>query len=283
MFNFDKDKKSENSGVVILFDIGGTKMRVSLSRDGKTISKTEKLPTPKNFTEGMQFLEKLVGDVSGGEPVVAISGGLAGILAPDGDQIFRLPNLPEWDGKFIKTEISRHFGVPVYLENDCAMAGLGEAAYGAGRGSSVVVYMSVSTGIGGARIVDGKIDEKVFGFEPGHQIIGAGDLESLISGSAVEKKYGMHPADINDPEILRELAANLAVGIYNSVLYWSPEAVVLGGSMITGKNPISLEEVRKKFSELPVFFPEAPDIVKAELGDDGAMYGALEYAKQKIS
>ena len=72
-----------------------------------------------------------------------------------------------------------------YLANDSDLDGLGEATVGAGKGFNIVAYITVSTGIGGVRIVGGKIDVSTYGFEPGHQII---DADGSIYSEIVKKE-----------------------------------------------------------------------------------------------
>ena len=68
------------------------------------------------------------------------------------------------------------------IANDTAVVGLGEAHRGAGIGYNIVTYITVSTGVGGTRIVDGRIDRRIYGFEPGHQTI---DIDNSVwEGSA---------------------------------------------------------------------------------------------------
>ncbi len=293
MFNFLKNKKikMEGDGVFVLFDIGGTKTRVAASRDGKTIGDIKTAETPKDFGKAINLIKKMKDEVSLGEHVKAVALGVPGILSRDRRRIFRLPNLSGWDGKDFSTELEKIINAPVYIENDATLVGLGEAVNGAGRGYGIVAYITVSTGVGGVRIVGGSIDRKTFGFEPGWQIINFADLiknenngylGSYISGRAIEEKFGKYPIDVSDTKILDELALELAVGLYNVILLWSPDAVILGGSMITGVNPIPLDKVEEKLRELlTTIFPEIPVIKKAILGDKGGLYGALEFVSKK--
>ncbi len=292
MFNFLKKEKVEDNGVFVLFDIGGTKTRVAASRDGKTFDEPKIAPTPKNFDEAMAALKKLADEARAGSPVKALSGGVPGVLNRDGATIFKLPNLPEWNGKPIKAELERIFNAPAYIENDTALVGLGEARSGAGRGYGTVAYITVSTGIGGVRIVDGFIDRKTFGFEPGWQIINfsdfiknrdSGHLGEYVSGWALEEKFGEHFYKNTDPKIIDELTLELTIGLYNSVLHWSPEIVVLGGSLISGEGGFSIRAIENKLRELLAIFPEIPDVKKAELGSFGGLHGALEFIGQKIN
>jgi len=271
----------------LIFDIGGTKMRLAVSRDEKNFEEPKIFQTPKDFNEGMSLFEKTVLKLSDGEKIKAVAGGIAGPLNGKKEMLVNSPNLPGWVKKPLKKTIEKFIGVPTNIENDAAIVGLGEAVVGAGRGYSIVAYITVSTGVGGARIVDGKIDKNVMGFEPGHQIIEIngtlcptcgipGHLEGYVSGMAIMQKYGKNPEDITDDGIWDEAAYYLAFGVHNSILHWSPDVVVLGGSMMKS---IPLEKVTDNLHKILTIFPKAPTVKRAELGDIGGLYGALSMAQ----
>ncbi|MCH7828333.1 ROK family protein [Patescibacteria group bacterium] len=268
----------------LLFDIGGTKCRYALSRDGETIEKSVVIPTPPSYEEILLKFKEIQESLPPGE-LQSIAAGLAGPLDSARSMLVNSPHTPALIGKPFKRDVENIFKVPVSLENDAVAAGVGEAVQGAGKGKSIVVYMTVSTGVGGARIIDGRVDRSAMGFEPGHQIIDQGkslELEQLVSGSGVAARYGKDPRKIADKTIWDELARLLAVGLNNTILHWSPDIVVLGGSMILGDPAISLDMTRKYLKDILTIFPELPPVVKAELGDAAGLYGALELAKQHV-
>lgn len=272
----------------LLFDIGGTKIRLAVSRNGNSFAKPKIVETPKDFDEGMSLFEKTAAELSGGEKIRAASGGIAGLLDQKKEKLVNSPNLPGWVNKPLKETIAKLIDVPVYIENDAAVVGLGEAVVGAGKGYEIVAYITVSTGVGGARIVDGKIDRNRFGFEPGHQIINpAGTLfpsrsisrhlEGLVSGTALEKRYHKKPYEISDPKIWEEEAHWLAYGLNNTIVHWSPHVVVLGGSLM---HKISIEKVASHLEDILTIFPTPTPIVRAKLGDIGGLYGSIALLKQ---
>lgn len=272
----------------VLFDIGGTKMRVVTADRKKFIGEPVVVSTPKDFNEGMETLKRIIENLTKGSPVEAIVGGIAGPLNAEKTMLVKSPNIPGWVGQDIKKVLSDAYNVPISIENDSALVGLGEANYGAGRGNNIVVYLTVSTGVGGVRIVNGAIDESSQGFEPGHQIIDpdnslcptceGNDLESYVSGTAIEKRFGKKPFEINDEAVWDELAKFLAYGLNNTILHWSPDVVVLGGSMMK-EIGIHVPNVKKYLEEIMKIFPHIPEIKKAELQDFGGLYGALSYAR----
>lgn len=267
----------------LIFDIGGTKMRLAISRDGKNFEEPKIFQTPKDFNEGMSLFEKTAMRLSNGGKIKAVAGGIAGPLDSKKEMLVNSPNLTGWVKKPLKKTIEKFFDAPIFIENDAAIVGLGEALVGAGRGYAIIAYITVSTGVGGARIVDGKIDRNAMGFEPGHQIIEIngplcptcgipGHLEGYISGTAISKKYGKKPQEIADSRVWDEVAYYLAFGVHNSILHWSPDVVVLGGSMMKS---IPLDKVTENLHKILTIFPKAPTVKRAELGDKGGLYGAL--------
>jgi predicted NBD/HSP70 family sugar kinase len=272
----------------ILFDIGGTKMRVVSADRKQFLADPVVVSTPKDFNEGMETLKRIIDNLVIGQPVEAIVGGIAGPLNSEKTMLVKSPNLSGWIGHDIKGALAEAYKVPVTLENDAALVGLGEANYGAGRGKDIVVYMTISTGVGGVRIVKGNIDESAQGFEPGHQIIDpdnslcptceGNDLEAYVSGTAIEKRFGKKPYDIHDDATWDELAKFLAYGLHNTIMHWSPDVIVLGGSMMKEVG-IPVPAVRAHLAEIMKIFPTIPEIEKAELADFGGLYGALSYAR----
>ncbi len=177
----------------LLFDIGGTNMRVAVSSDGKEILHSKIIPTPKDCEQGIQAFKQIAEELGKGEKITGIAGGIAGPLDGDKTMLLASPHISGWIQKPLKNELEKIFGCKVILENDTTTGGIGETVKGAGKGYSVVAYIAIGTGIGGKRVVDGKIYKDSFNFEPGHQIIvpdgnlckcgGKGHLESYVSGS----------------------------------------------------------------------------------------------------
>ncbi|GEM_PF-83881 len=264
----------------VLFDIGGTNTRIGVSFDGQTISASEIFKTPKDFDQGIELIHQTAIRLLHGQSASFAAGGVAGPLTLDKSGTVNAPHLPGWSGRPLKLEIATKLGCEVFLENDTAMAGLGEAVFGAGKEKQIVAYLTISTGVNGVRVVNRELEPNALGFEIGHQIIDLdgsmrhADLESLISGSALERRYGQSPQDITNPAVWEDVARQSAYGINNMIVFWSPDIVIMGGSLM---KKISIERVKMHVKAILKFYPELPVIVKSELGDLGGLWGALHY------
>jgi len=266
-------------------------MRFAITDDCVECTEPVIVETPDTYNESIELIAKTTRELAGGARMTFSCGGVAGALNKKRTALEISPNNPEWAGKSLKTDLEKAIAVPVEIENDTAVIALGEATYGAGRGADIVAYMTVSTGVGGSRVVNGQMDAKARSFEPGHQIIHCPSdelpkertmlsLEHLVSGTAMETRFGKKGYEIHDTEIWKRVAHELAVGVHNTLLHWSPDVLVMGGSMITGDPAISMEELCENVETLSPELFQSCHIVKAELGDINGIYGALAWAEQ---
>ncbi len=254
----------------IIADIGGTKMRLARTDDMQRFSEPLILDTPQDDDAFLGVFEHAVEKLAASDKVEAIVAGK-----------------PLWkrrDG--LEEELRKRLPAPVSFENDTALVGLGEAHYGAGQGSQIFVYITVSTGVNGIRIVDGRVDTSTQGFEIGGQYLNLGSTvswEEMISGTAISKRFGSHPKDLGKGNaVWEELAETLAYGLHNSILHWSPDRVAIGGSMLNEVG-ISVERTALHLKKIMRKFPRVPDIVHSKLGDVGGLYGGLALLRQKAA
>jgi glucokinase len=275
----------------VIFNISGTKTRIATSDDLSTLNDIRVFDTPKTFKEGLKMIIKEIEELKPESKIKGVAGGVRGLLNEDKSGIENDAILLDWAKKPLKEELSKHFKAPVYLENDTAMAGLGEAVLGAGKDIDIVVYHTIGTGVGGVKIENGEIDEASKGFEPGHQILDIdrtilGDeitptLENLVSASGLEARLGTNPTEIPQSDVVwDELAEYLAQGLRNTILYWSPDVIILGGAMILGEPKIEIEKIRKYTVEALDNFEQSPFITTSTLKDEAGLYGAMVYLKQ---
>ena len=268
----------------ILVDIGATKMRIAGSRDFESFDDAVILDTPWTYEEGLGHITGISKNIAMDQKIEAIVLGVPAVLSHDRRTLRTLTNLPNWNNHELAADLEKTLKTKAYLENDTALVGLGEATSGAGKGAVIVVYITVSTGVNGVRIVQGIIDPSAYGFEIGYQLLFVEEAPrkwgDLISGKSVSEKYGKHPRELGkDNPLWEELARLCAFGVHNSILHWSPDRIVLGGSMFN-EIGISVENVKKHLAEIMKAFPEVPEIVHSDLGDLGGLHGGIARLKQ---
>ncbi|KKQ97435.1 MAG: hypothetical protein UT24_C0008G0055 [Candidatus Woesebacteria bacterium GW2011_GWB1_39_12] len=270
----------------LLFDIGGTKMRMAVSFDRENLQEVKVVATPRRFEDALKVIENYVSVADSSRVDKLVCCGLPGILDKEKNILLSAPHLEEWEMKPIKRALGDIIHAPIYLENDADLAGLGEAVKGVGRGFSIVAFITIGTGVGGVRIVDGKIDKSTFGFEPGHQIIDLDEersikLENLISGPSIKLKFGQDPESITDVNVWKKIEKLIAVGLNNTILHWSPDVVILGGGIMKVE-AISIERIKENLKEILKVFPIHPDIKRGELLEMAGLAGALHYLRQLL-
>jgi fructokinase len=209
---------------------------------------------------------------------------------------------PGWQNADLAGRIQRELGVPVGIDTDVTGAALGEWRWGAGRGLSNIVYMTVGTGIGGGALVSGKPLPGLVHPEMGHVLVErqSGDdfpgrcpyhgdcLEGMASGPAIEDRWGRRGEELGDLlEAAVELeAAYLASGLRNVVYTLAPERIILGGGVST--LPGLIEAVRVRLLEDMNGYalqPEHEDgfVVLPGLGGGSGAAGALALAEMALA
>jgi predicted NBD/HSP70 family sugar kinase len=269
----------------ILFDIGGTNTRVAKS-NGQSLGEIKKFATFQNFDDGTKAIVDAAKELSAGQEIQGAVGGIREVLDKGKTKLVTDPRssvIPDWVEKPLKETLEKELNCQVYLENDASMQALGEATYGAGKDQEIVAFFTISTGFGGARVVNKKIDEKAVGFEPGDLIVGFTDkpiyIENLISGGALEKKYGKAPTEIDDPRVWEFVEQYLSFGLYDVIALWSPHMIVLGGPVAT---KISFEKLKENLKKISRKYLVLPEVVEAKLGDQAGLYGALSYLHSRF-
>ncbi len=267
----------------IVADIGGTKTRIAGSNDLMGFSEPVIYDTPKKFTEATAKFIETSRKIAGHERVDGVQIGIRGAIQRERGAI-KDDVLSDWSEKPLCHEIAVALSAHVEIENDVATVAMGEAHFGAGKGAEFLVYITVSTGVNGCRIVGGQIERSRRGFEIGAQYLNIEPtitFEEMVSGSAVEKQYHMHPKELGkNNELWDELAMLTAYGVHNTIQHWSPDKVVLGGSMFNEVG-ISVPKVAANVKKLNKKFSDVPEIVHSSLGDLGGLWGALAIVRHR--
>ena len=219
------------SSHIIGIDIGGTKLAtVVADKNGNILHKVRK-PTesekgPHHAVGLLLTMVDEVLDLAGlkCEHISGIGVSCGGPLDTKTGIIYSPPNLPGWDALPLKEMIEAEFDIPTVIENDANASALAEAKFGGGRGYEYVLYMTMSTGIGGGIVANGEIYHGAndSAGEVGHQILlpdgplcGCGQygcLEALCSGPSIARRAQEAMADQPHTRILA-----LADGLIDSV------------------------------------------------------------------
>src|SRR6266566_1014627 len=200
------NNSTQNLPVVIGVDLGGTQIRAAVLRGAELISRVAQLTgedtapehlIPRIFNAIRQALDEARTTL---EQVAGIGIATPGPLDHRTGIIYSPPNMPGWNGIPLRDLFYEHYQVPTYVENDANAAALGEFMFGAGHGCKNIVYLTLSTGIGGGIIIDGKLVEGASGIagELGHMTIdwqgvrcscgNIGCLEAMASGTAIARR-----------------------------------------------------------------------------------------------
>lgn len=262
-----------------VFDIGGTHTRVGISEDGTTITRYEIFKTDQAFDSFIEHFSTIFRKLAGSGWRGVLVGGVPGALDRERQRVLRSPHLTHWEGEPLGDALCRACNAQtVYCENDAALSGLAEGVRGAGQGHTIVGYMTIGTGVGGTRIVDGQIDRATYNFEIGQQLIqDARTLESYISGSAIRTQYGGDFNTVTDKSVIDKILTYASYGIVNMIMHWSPECIVIGGGVATTPQ-FDIDILKNTAKVLVKIFPEIPTISKAILDNDTrGLEGALCY------
>ncbi len=315
-------------------DIGGTKLAAGVAGDDGRLLSREVIPArtedgPETVIERLVAMGRRVVDASGVAPSdIAATGVSCGGPLDIRTGIVREPtNLPGWIDVPLVARLTTDFadflgGGPVYLENDANAAAMAEHRYGAGRGVRNLVYLTISTGIGGGVILDDRIVEGESGnaAEIGHMSLShdgwpcpcgsRGCLEAFASGTNIAQRARDRLA-AGEPSSLAALALDtitsgevaeaaragdtlagevwddtvrvLGAGVASIINLFNPRLVILGGG-VTGVGDQLIAPVRRIALEraFPSMAAEA-DVVIARLGADIGIVGAVAAAQARLA
>ena len=304
---------------VVGVDLGGTKIYTALvDLEGNIVNEkvVETLAEEGQEAVSERILDTIANVIAGvdNELIKAIGVGSPGPLDAKKGIIFEPSNLPFKNYEIVKT-IKDRFNLPTYLDNDANVATLAEFMFGAGKGTENMVYITVSTGIGGGAIINGKLyrGHTANALEVGHMTVskegprcGCGNVgcaESFASGTAIGKRAKEAVAskvvtslkkydNVTAKEVFKEasngdrVAKNilknsltyLGIAVANTITNFDPEKVVIGGGVVNGGD-IVIDTIRKVVEErcMPTFV-ENCTVEKALLGGKAGVLGAAALA-----
>ena len=306
----------------IAVDLGGTNMRVArFDREEAVPTELTKVPTladegPDAVIHRMVETIKSIQDPENSD--IRIGVGAPGPIDPRQGLIYEAPNLPGWHNIRLQERLQDDFDCPIAIGNDANVAALGEWRHGAGRGSDNIIYLTISTGIGGGVITDGQllIGAKGVGAELGHLLVEPdgprcgcgqdGHLEAVASGTAIARSARQRLAagassSLNDvegelsatevgnaaisgddlaTEIIQKAAEYIGRAMADYCHIFNPEIYGLGGG-VSELGDFLFDPIRESLEHHvmhPIYVKDLK-IVPAELGDDAGLVGAKALAE----
>jgi glucokinase len=300
---------------VLALDIGGTKLAAGVVGPDGAVQGFVVTPTllergPDDAVDRLFELGRRAVHESGlgWEGVEAIGIGCGGPLDSERGVLIAPPHLPGWNDIPITTLATSAFGRPAVLDNDATAAAAGELRFGAGRGKQNLVYLTLSTGVGGGVVIDGRLHRGPSGNggELGHVTVDwhgrrcrgcgrRGCLEAYASGTSIAEaahEAGMRDAtaaDVaqaaraGDPVAVKvwdEMCEALACGVTSIVNLFEPEVVVLGGGVVRSGEQL-LAPVRALVAEQVMGVNV--QIVATQFGDAVGVVGAATVAYERLT
>jgi len=281
-------------------DLGGTELRAGLfTREGALVARRQVATDARGGPDAVVGqMAALVASLRTDATIVGIGVASPGPLDGDRGVVIFAPTLDGWHDVPLPAMLTERTGLPARLENDANAAALGEWRAGAGVGLRHMVYVTVSTGIGGGVIADGRLLRGRHGMaaELGHMAVtadpipcvcgGHGCFEALASGSALGvagRAKGFATArhvteaarggDTLALDLLRREAALLGRGFASLLHLFSPELVVVGGGVADAFDLMSADITRVMQASAMPAYRDVP-VKRAALGHDAGLFGA---------
>jgi glucokinase len=301
-------------GCVLGLDIGGTKIAAGVVGPDGAVRGFTVAPTyaKRGHDDALSRLfelgrQSVAESGASWDEIEAVGIGCGGPLDSANGILIAPLHLPGWENVPIVALAQSALGRPAVLDNDATAAAAGEHRFGAGRGTRNMVYLTISTGVGGGVILDGEVHRghSGNGGELGHVTVDwrgrpchgcgrRGCLEAYCSGTSIAERAreaGMEGADARDvaeaaragntiaARIWDETCEALACGITSIVNLFEPEVVVLGGGVVRTGDQL-LEPVRTRVAAQAMGGPV--DVVAAALGDAVGVVGAATVAYERL-
>ena len=277
--------------VFVGLDIGGTKIMVAAADRKGNILQRARTATSTSLEEDLANINNMIAEVSAEAQIVGMGAAIGGPLDWEKGIVSPL-HQPAWRNVPLKGLMESKWGCPFQVDVDTNVAAIGEYRWGnisAGR----FLYLTLSTGMGGGFLIDGKIYRGQDGTHPevGHQSIhfrgsnlsaiqcecGAPDcLEAFVSGNGIRRIYGKTAEELNAEE-WDEVAYNLGQGLRNMAVLYAPDLIRIGGGVAVGGGESFIGTARNVMEDRLKLVP-APQVELSHLGYDTALRGAIAMA-----
>ena len=219
-------------GLAIGIDIGGTKVAAGVvDADGRILSEARR-STPGSDPRAVErVIVELVEELGAGHRIWSVGIGAAGWMDLDGGTVLFSPHLA-WRNEPLRENLQRLLRRPVLLTNDADAAAWAEWRFGAGQGESRLVCITLGTGIGGAMVLDGRVERGRFGVagEFGHQIMMPGGHRCECGNRGCWEQYASGNALGREARILAQANSPVAQELIAAV---NGDTAAITGAIVT--------------------------------------------------
>ncbi|KQR00726.1 glucokinase [Arthrobacter sp. Leaf141] len=206
-------------GLAIGIDIGGTKVAAGVVDAEGRILREARRSTPGNDPRAVErVIVELVAELGQGHRIWSVGIGAAGWMDLDGGTVLFSPHLA-WRNEPLRANLQRLLRRPVLLANDADAAAWAEWRFGAGQGEDRLVCITLGTGIGGAMVMDGRVERGRFGVagEFGHQVIMPGGHRCECGNRGCWEQYASGNALGREARLLASANSPMAQDLLTAV------------------------------------------------------------------
>lgn len=287
---------------VLSIDLGGHNLRTAfVNNDGEIFQSSRTRTFLERTPEGVigqitSICNELI-QANKDYNVIGVGLGIPGFIIPETGTLFLSPNFPAWKNVPIRDELSKLLSLPVMIDNDANCAGLGAYWKDNPQQSKNYILLTIGTGVGGGIVADGRMIKgtRGAGAEIGHMqvdrngpLCGCGShgcLESLISGTALEKKTGKKAKELyqealdgseSAKKIFEDMGTTLGYAISSLCYIFDPDVIAIGGRVSQAFElfyPAMRAEVERNLPKHPA---KNTSIIQSERWDDAGILGAAK-------
>lgn len=262
-------------------DIGASKTLIASFSDSLELIDSFRIETSHDPEELVSLIAAQLARAVSLDSVKAIGLAVPGRIDDDG--LVTNTTTLDWQEVPLQRMLAEHVSVPIYIENDAVLGGLGEARFGHGQGCANMLYITISTGVGTGIIVNGRIPDNIKGSEGGHMLLNHDGrdttVESLVSGTAFKQRFGRYGFETDDQKTWDIYGQDLAKVVYDMSALLEPDCVIIGGGMAVHYDRFSsslnngLAQLRDEVFRLPVVKP-------AKNPEMAVVYGCVVMTKE---
>lgn len=275
-------------------DIGGTKFTLAIFEDDRMVRREQRATDAEGGGPWMlSQLDALVREWRKDFRFDRCGIGFGGPVRFAEQQVALSTHVGGWKDVPLTKWLSERADAHAVMDNDANVGGLGEYYFGAGKEASPLLYITLSTGIGGGIIIDGQVlrGPDSWAGEIGHLNVepdgpaclcgSNGCLERMCCGLWLERDYGRPARElVDDAEFMLRYVVPLARGLKAAIMLLNPARIVIGGGISKAGQRLFGPLLKELARQMPPWSQARVDVQAAALADDSVLWGALALARQ---